>query len=84
MRLLHNPIAAMFSRSLSDFYSPAHGAIDHVPEAEGMRFGDLHQHFPEAVVVGLCNRQAGWAQLNPPPDRRVQPGDDLVLLRPEQ
>lgn len=32
VRLLHHPIAAVFSRCLTDFYSPAHGTIERIPE----------------------------------------------------
>lgn len=48
MRLLHNPIATVFSRNLMDFYSPAHAFIDSVPEVEGVAFRDLHFRFPGA------------------------------------
>lgn len=178
VRLLHHPVAAVFSRSLSDFYSPAHGTIDACPEV-GPRGGGAPRAAPAACrsrspacpprrravhasmtavcyclscphlppgggpalcrpaallpgstgrcrvppglyrpppyrrtaagagwpahreprpctgkqappcllhlpqVVGLINR-SGYCQLNPPPDRRVQRGDDLILLRPER
>lgn len=36
VRLLHHPIAAVFSRCLTDFYSPAHGTIERIPEV-GLR-----------------------------------------------
>ena len=39
VRLLHHPIAAVFSRCLTDFYSPAHGTIDRVPEVGAARTG---------------------------------------------
>ena len=32
--------------------------------------------------MGLSNDDSGYCQLTPPPDRAVQPGDQLVLLRP--
>ena len=46
VRLLHNPIAAVFSRSLMDSYSNAHAVIDECPEVEGLTFADLHFRFP--------------------------------------
>ena len=48
VRLLHHPIAAVFSRCLSDFYSPAHSSIDRVPEVVGRKFSELHFRFPGA------------------------------------
>jgi hypothetical protein len=48
VRLLHHPIAAVFSRCLTDFYSPAHGTIDRIPEVEGLHFRELHCRFPGA------------------------------------
>jgi len=59
VRLLHHPIAAVFSRCLSDFYSPAHGAIDLVPEVEGLTFGELHFRFPGGWVGGLVGGKVG-------------------------
>ncbi|PRW58011.1 hypothetical protein C2E21_3586 [Chlorella sorokiniana] len=82
VRLLHNPIATVFSRNLMDFYSPAHAFIDAVPEVEGLTFRDLHFRFVDALVVGLHNSLTGHTQLNPPPDRVVRPGDSLITLRP--
>ncbi|KAI7839964.1 hypothetical protein COHA_006285 [Chlorella ohadii] len=82
VRLLHNPIATVFSRNLMDFYSPAHAFIDAVPEVEGLAFKDLHFRFVDALVVGLHNCVTGHTQLNPPPDRLVRPGDNLITLRP--
>jgi hypothetical protein len=68
VRLLHHPIAAVFSRCLSDFYSPAHGSIDHCPEVEGLTFGELHFRFP-----GGRTRHAWGTRLQPaPPDSLLQ------------
>lgn len=84
VRLLHHPIAAVFSRCLTDFFSPAHGSIDNCPEVEGLTFGELHFRFPDALVVGLANQETSAYQLNPPPGTRVQPGDDIITMRPER
>jgi hypothetical protein len=47
VRLLRHPIAAVFSRCMSDFYSPAHGHIDPLgPEELGRPFAELHFRFP--------------------------------------
>lgn len=81
VRVLRHPIAAVFSRCLSDFYSPAHGAIDRRPDLEGLTFEQLHLRLPEAIVVGLTNTEAQSYELNPEPDRVVMPGDELILLR---
>ena len=62
--------------------SPAHAFIDTCPELLGLPFGQLHFLFPDAVVVGLHNSRTGYCQLNPPPERLVQQGDDVVTLRP--
>lgn len=53
VRLLHHPIAAVFSRCLTDFYSPAHGTIDRIPEVGGRCIADacLDGSLPRAVVV---------------------------------
>ncbi|KAI7839331.1 hypothetical protein COHA_006922 [Chlorella ohadii] len=84
VRLLHHPIAAVFSRCLTDFYSPAHGTIDRIPEVEGLRFAALHCRFPDAIIVGLTNPYTSQYLLNPPPDHVVAPGDELIMLRSER
>ncbi|PRW57972.1 SAD1 UNC-84 domain 1- isoform A [Chlorella sorokiniana] len=84
VRLLHHPIAAVFSRCLTDFYSPAHGTIDRIPEVEGLHFRELHCRFPDALIVGLTNPYTGQYLLNPPPDHVVAPGDELIKLRSER
>ncbi|KAL4421222.1 hypothetical protein ABPG75_010513 [Micractinium tetrahymenae] len=82
VRLLRSPIATVFSRYLTDFYSVAHAFIDRLPEVEGRAFGELFRYFPDAIVVGLQNLGQGYCQLNPPPEQRVAPGDDVITLRP--
>lgn len=59
VRLLHHPIAAVFSRCLTDFYSPAHGRIDRVPEVAGCAFGDLHSRFPGACLLASPSLRPG-------------------------
>ncbi|KAL4421226.1 hypothetical protein ABPG75_010517 [Micractinium tetrahymenae] len=83
VRLLHHPIAAVFSRCLTDFYSPAHGCIDTVPEVAGCTFGELHFRFPDAIVVGVTNEKLRTHQLNLPPETVVGPDDEIITLRPE-
>jgi hypothetical protein len=82
VRLLHNPITAVLSRHLLDFYSPAHASIDSCPQAAGLPFAQLHFLFPDALVVGLAS--GGSYRLNPPPETVVGPGDDVIALRPER
>lgn len=38
----------------------------------------------DAIVVGLQNLEdgQGYCQLNPPPERQVEPGDSIITLRP--
>lgn len=38
----------------------------------------------DALVVGLANRHMHYYAINPPPEQRVQPGDELIMLRPER
>jgi hypothetical protein len=38
----------------------------------------------DALVMGLYNPESGQCRLNPPPDQLVQPGDELVVMRPER
>ncbi|KAL4432522.1 hypothetical protein ABPG77_000459, partial [Micractinium sp. CCAP 211/92] len=83
VRLLHHPISAIFSRCLTDFYSPAHGCIDRVPEVEGCTFRELHFRFPDAIVVGINSKENRSHQLNPPPETVVGPDDEIITLRPE-
>ena len=40
-----------------------------------------HSLAADALVVGLQDLPARYCQLNPPPDRVVLPGENLVLLR---
>ena len=35
-------------------------------------------------MLGLTNRHGSFYQLNPPPDRVVAPGDELIVLRPQK
>jgi hypothetical protein len=60
-----------------------------LPEAEGLRFGDAAFAFPGAVLVGtsaverLPSGDERYAiTLNPPPHRRIQRGEWLVVLAP--
>lgn len=37
---------------------------------------------PGAIMVGLYKSATGVSQLNPEPSTVVQPGDELIMLRP--
>ena len=46
-RVLRHPVAALFGHMLTNFSSSAHAAFRRLPkELVGLRFGDLHFHYP--------------------------------------
>lgn len=49
------------------------------PALVGETFGEALLAYEDSAVLGLCPR-AGSAQLNPPMDTRLQPGDRLIAL----
>ncbi|GAB4823067.1 hypothetical protein N2152v2_010113 [Parachlorella kessleri] len=81
-RVLRHPIIVVFSRMLTDFSSNAHGVINAYPELEGLKFKDLHARFPFAIVIGLINSTTKYCKWNPDPNRTVQRGDEVMMMRP--
>ena len=49
---------------------------------QGVRFGDLYKYFPDAIVLGLSDKDTGKSVLNPDPCTVIGPDDNLVLMRP--
>jgi hypothetical protein len=47
-----------------------------------MRFGELFRMFPDAIILGLCDKTSGHAVLNPSPDSLLGPHDALIMMRP--
>ncbi len=47
-----------------------------------MHFGDLYKYFPDAIVLGLSDKDTGRSVLNPDPATIIGPDDNLVLMRP--
>lgn len=52
------------------------------PEFEGVRFGDLADAFPAAVLLGVVRREGGVdrSMLNPSDDLVLRPDDRLVIV----
>ena len=49
---------------------------------QGLHFGDLYKYFPDAIVLGLSDKDTGRSVLNPDPATVIGPDDNLVLMRP--
>lgn len=81
-RIVRHPVTAAYSHMLTDFSSTAHGVINGYPELEGLPFKDLHSRFPYATVMGIMNDSSGKCILNPNPDQVIEPGDEVMMLRP--
>ena len=50
--------------------------------SQGLHFGDLYKYFPDAIVLGLSDKDTGRSVLNPNPSTVIGPDDNLVLMRP--
>eukprot|EP00658_Telonema_sp_P-2_P032089 TRINITY_DN23855_c0_g1_i1.p1 TRINITY_DN23855_c0_g1~~TRINITY_DN23855_c0_g1_i1.p1 ORF type:complete len:699 (-),score=231.86 TRINITY_DN23855_c0_g1_i1:70-2166(-) len=53
--------------------------IEEWAEAEGMPFGDLQQHFPDAIPLGIRNPD-GIVIIKPNMMRPMEPGDEILFL----
>lgn len=53
--------------------------VDHRPEAIGMTFGSIVQHYGNASPIGRL-RADGTIELGPPPDVVLEPADRLILI----
>jgi hypothetical protein len=49
------------------------------PELVGKSFGDLTEHFPAAIPIGIQSSE-GVVLINPPLDICLQPGDQLIVV----
>ena len=49
---------------------------------QGVHFGDLYKYFPDAIVLGISDKDTGKSVLNPDPCTVIGPDDNLVLMRP--
>ena len=49
---------------------------------QGVCFGDLYKYFPDAIVLGISDKDTGKSVLNPDPCTIIGPDDNLVLMRP--
>jgi hypothetical protein len=54
-----------------------------VPAGFSATFGELQAGSGEALLIGVLEGQSGRVGLNPPPDRRVAGGDQLVFIARE-
>lgn len=49
---------------------------------QGLKFSELYQYFPDAIVLGLSDKETGKSVLNPEPSTMIGPDDNLILMRP--
>ena len=49
---------------------------------QGLKFRELYQYFPDAIVLGLSDKDTGKSVLNPEPSTIIGPDDNLILMRP--
>ena len=49
---------------------------------QGLKFSELYQYFPDAIVLGLSDKDTGKSVLNPEPSTIIGPDDNLILMRP--
>jgi hypothetical protein len=49
---------------------------------QGLKFNELYQYFPDAIVLGLSDKDTGNSVLNPEPSTIIGPDDNLILMRP--
>ena len=61
---------------------PATSAGPHGGCRTGKRFDELPLWFPDGIVFGLVNHDSRQVKMNPPPEAIVEPGDDILVIRP--
>lgn len=47
-----------------------------------MHFSELYKYFPDAIVLGLSDKETGKSVLNPDPSTIISSDDSLILMRP--
>lgn len=83
-RLLRHPAIATLSHALFDHTSHAYVHIGYFPEAVqllGQPYSAIHAFFPDTTIIGVTNVATGHSELSPQPNRRLNRGEALIMLR---
>lgn len=53
-----------------------------IPLPAGKQFQELPFWFPDGIVFGLVNHKTRKVKMNPLPHTLVEPGDEILVIRP--
>lgn len=84
-RLSHmakHPIQSVVSQAILNFVSPFTLYVEPQPSLTGLTVAEAAFRLDTALVMGLVDAANGEVALNPPPGLVIQPGIELMIIRP--
>ncbi|KAK9803748.1 hypothetical protein WJX73_000566 [Symbiochloris irregularis] len=81
-RMVRSPVVGSVSSELFSFNSRSQAFLENCPQLAGNTVEDLPFFFPDGIVFGLVNHSIGRVKMNPPPTDVMEPGDEILVIRP--
>ncbi|KAK9810370.1 hypothetical protein WJX72_009592 [[Myrmecia] bisecta] len=81
-RMVVHPVVGSISMMLWSFNSKSQAYLESAPGLVGRRWDELLYLYPDGIVFGLVNTASKRVRINPPASDVVEPGDEVLVIRP--